>query len=177
MDLDKSWNKALQQTEIIRARVKPLMSFAQTLVPYILLSESSINEGDTVIRRGEIDVAKPSIIVPPNSPQFKGFEFEKDHFEDNSVINFLLVRGVGFPSLRYDNHTHALHIYEGRLSEAIKKYQSELEQTEDVHSGLIIGPEDCWQFSLLIFIASQIVRNADQDIRDLLKQHKKRKLD
>ena len=153
------------------------MSVSHTKVPYILLSESTINLGDTVVRRGEINVEKPSIIVPPNIPQFKGFEFEKENYEDNSVINFLLVRGVSFPSLKYDNHTSFLDIHEGKLSDAIKLYQSELEKAEDVHTGLIMGPEDCWQFSLLIFIATQIAKNADQDFRQLWEQFKKRRLE
>ena len=175
MDLDKIWNRALQYTEIIRSRVRPLMSLSQTQVPYILLSESSINEGDTVVRKGEITVEKPTIILPPNIPQFKGFDFEEADARDGSVINFLLIRGVSLPSLKYDNQTNSLDIYEGKLSEALKFYQNELQQKEDVHTGLILGPEDCWQFSLLIFIGTQIIKNSDQDIKQLLDEFKKKR--
>lgn len=171
MDLDKTWNRALQQTEIIRARVQPLMSIMDTRVPYIILSESSINEGDTVVRKGEVIIQKPAIIVPPNIPQFEGFEFEET---DSSVINFLLIRGVSFPSFKYDNKTSSLDIYEGRLSEAIKIYRKELEEKEDVHTGLMVAPEDCWQFSLIIFVGTQVARNVDRDIQQLLEEYKKR---
>ncbi len=168
MDLEKFWNKALKKTEIIRARVKALQTSQETHVPYVLLSESSINLGDTVVRRGEILVHKPSLIVPPNNPQFSGFDFEEeDGVDENSLVNYLLIRGVTLPSMRYDNSTSVLNVFEGKLSAAIKHYQDLFAQEENVSTGLIAGPEDCWQFSLLIFICSQVMRNAETDFKKL----------
>ena len=175
MDISKAWNKALKNTEIIRTRVQALMTFSQTVVPYIVLSESTINAGDTVVRKCEVVVEKPSLILPPNLPQFEGFEFEKDFSEDeNSLINFLLVRGVTFPSLKYNNKTISLDIYEGKLKDAIGFHLEALQQEENVNTGLITGPEDCWQFSVLIFIASQIAKNADTDVKRLLEEYRKK---
>ena len=175
MDFNSAWQKALKNTEIIRSRVRALMTTTDTHVPYILLSESSINEGDTVVRKGEVIVQKPAIIVPPNIPHFEGFEFEKEeNFNEQFFINFLLVRGVSVPSFHYDNKTSSLEIFEGKLSVAIKKFQDQLQESEDVHTGLIVGAEDCWQFSLLIFICTQVARNADHDIRNLLDEFKKK---
>ena len=94
-----------------------------------------------------------------------------EEFDQTSFINFLIVRGITVPSLRYDNKTSALDVYEGKLSEAIKHYGDLLQRTEDVRTGLLAGPEDCWQFSILIFICSQIVKNADQDIQRLLDEY------
>ena len=84
------------------------------------------------------------------------------------ITNFFLVRGIEFPSLKYNNKTYSLDIFEGRLSRAIEKYTQELQKEENVTSGLIIGPEDCWQFSVLIFICMQIVRSADNDIKSFM---------
>ena len=174
MDIESLWNKALKNTEIIRVRVHTLLVSSDTFVPYILLSESSVNLGDTVVRKGTVKVQKPSLILPPNNPQFDGFEFELENKVDpNSVVNFLLVRGVTLPSFRYDNQTSSLDIHEGKLSDAIKHYERELQQSENVMTGLLAGPEDCWPFSLLIFICSQIARDADYDIRKLLDEYRK----
>jgi len=178
MDFEIMWNKALKNTEIIRSRVQALSMAGDTHVPYLLLSESSINVGDTIVRKGEVLVQKPSLFIPPNNPQFQGFEFENDtdeKFDENSFINFLIVRGISLPSLRYDNKTSSLDIYEGKLSEAIKHHQKILQQQENVHTGLVVGPEDCWQFSIMIFICSQIIKNADQDIQRLLDEYHKKK--
>ncbi len=169
MDIEESWNKALKSTEIIRTRILGLLTNMDTPVPYIFLSESSINLGDTIVRKGEVIVQKPALIIPPHNPQFNGFDFEKEKgLSENSLVNFLLVRGVLLPSMIYDNKTHSLDIYEGKLSDAIKHYQGLLQKQENIKTGLIAGPEDCWQFSLMIFICTQILKNADQDIKGLL---------
>lgn len=166
MDIEKTWEKALKYTEIIRPRVKPLDTVKTTHLPYIFLAESSVNEGDCVVRKGETLVEKPTLLLPPGSPQLDGFDFRdasKQHQE--MITNFFLVRGIEFPSLKYNNKTYSLDIFEGRLSQAIEQYTQELQKEENVTAGLIIGPEDCWQFSVLIFICTQIVRSADNDIK------------
>lgn len=175
MDIEEYWEKALRETGIIRARIATLSTFQSTHVPYLLLSASSLNVGDTVVRKGEIVVEKPTLILPPNIPQFNGFRFEEDGFGNpDSLINYLLVRGIHLPSLKYQNKTYALDIFEGRLSEAIEHFKNQLQYAENVHTGLITGPEDCWRFSLIIFICSQIVRNAERDIQKLLEEYKKK---
>jgi len=177
MDFEQMWSKALKHTEIIRSRVQSLSMVGETNVPYLLLSESSINLGDTVVRKGEVLVQKPSLFIPPNNPQFQGFDFDKEEeaIDQNSLINFLIVRGISLPSLRYDNRTSSLDIYEGKLSAAIKYHEKILQQQENVHTGLLVGPEDCWQFSILIFICSQVIKNAGQDIKKLLDEYHDKK--
>ncbi len=175
MDIESAWTRALKETEIIRARVQALITTSATRVPYILLSESAINQGDTVVREGEVYVEKPSLIIPPFNPQFNGFELdEAEGFRQDSFINFLIVRGVTIPSLRYDNRTHKLNVYEGRLSGAVQYYKELLQQKENVDTGLMVGPEDIWQFSLMIFICTQITRNINDDIRRLLEEYHKK---
>src|SRR4029079_4407708 len=103
MDIEKAWSEAFKQTEIIRNRVQALGTMADTDVSYVLLSESAINNADTVVRKGTVVVKRPSLILPPNNPQFLGFEFEKEQdFNETSMVNLLLVRGVTLPSLKYD---------------------------------------------------------------------------
>ncbi len=175
MDIYEAWHKALQHTEIIRTRVQSLLTFQDTHVPYILLSESSINHGDTVVRNGQVVVEKPSLILPPHIPQLKGFEFEENFSGiEEGFLNFLLVRGISLPSLKYNNTTYSLDIFEGKLSDAIKHHQELLQRQENVTTGLLACPEDCWQFSVLIFICAQITKNANTDIRKLLDEYKKR---
>ena len=175
MDIHEAWNRALKYTEIIRPRVQSLLTFKDTHVPYILLSESSVNLGDTVVRRGEVIVEKPSLILPPNIPQFDGFEFEEKLKENKDrIMDFFLVRGMSIPSLHYNNKIYLIDIFEGNLNKAVSHYQEMLQHQENVQAGLMTGPEDCWQFSLIIYICSQIVKNADVDIRKLLDEYKKK---
>ena len=177
MDFQEAWNRALKETEIVRSRVASLNTFSDTRVPYIFLSPSTINEGDTVVRRGEVTVQRPSLILPPNIPQFEGFDFPKDEgMSDSSVLSFLLVRGIQIPSLKYNNKTYSLDIFEGDMAKAVASVANRLEREEDVSTGLMTGHEDNWQLSLLIFICSQIARNTGLDIRRLMDQHRRQNL-
>ncbi len=169
MDIEETWERALKHTEIIRPRVKPLDTFKTTQLPYIFLAESSVNLGDCVVRMGEVMVEKPSIFLPPGSAQLDGFDFRDGSRKQQEMItNFFLVRGIEFPSFKYNNKTYSLDVFEGRLSLAIEKYTQELQKEENVTCGLIIGPEDCWQFSVFIFICMQILRSADNDIKSIM---------
>ena len=169
MNIQDIWEKTVKKTEIIRPRVTPLHTHAVTHLPYICLSESAVNSGDTVVRRGEVMVEKPAIVLPYNLPQFEGFDFEEEmHVNEDLFKSFLLVRGVQFPAMKYNNKSSSIDVYEGGLSKAIEHYKTLLQQNENVHTGLIAGPEDCWQFSVILFVCSQISRSADGDIRRLL---------
>lgn len=173
MDFTKGWSKALRETEIIRPRVQGLKTAEDTGVPYILLTESLVNVGDTVVRKGEVVVNRPALVLPPDNPMFHGFGFEKQgDIEENFLVNFLLVRGVRLPSFHYDNQTQALEVFEGKLSAAAQHYRERLQREENVTTGLIVAPEDCWPFSLLLFICGQVAKNADEDLRKLMNDYR-----
>jgi len=173
MNMQEKWVKALDNTCIVRPRVQELLTFSATSLPYIFLSESSINSGDTVVRKGEVLVEKPSLILPYNLPQFEGFESgEQPDLNKDLFANFLLVRGINFPSLKYNNKTYSLDVREGNLDKAVDFYLGRLQQEEDVSTGLLTGPEDCWQFSMLIFICTQAARSAEGDIKRIMRELK-----
>ncbi len=175
MDFQEAWESALKETEIVRRRISSLHTFDDTHVPYVFLSPSLINDGDTVVRKGEVVVQKPALILPPNIPRFEGFDFRHEEGVDQgAVVNFLLVRGITLPSLKYNNKTYSLDVYEGGVSSAVAHFANQLEREEDVTCGLITGREDVWQFSLLIFICAQVARNSDVDLRRLMDDYRRR---
>ena len=177
MDFQQAWERALKETEIIRGRVSLLQTFDDTRVPYVFLSPSLINDGDTVVRKGEVVVQKPSLILPPNIPRFEGFEFDPaEGVDPGSVINFLLVRGINVPSMKYNNKTFSLDVFEGGVSKAVSHFANQLEREEDVTCGLVAGHEEIWQFSVLIFICAQVARNTNVDIRRLMDEYRRRGL-
>jgi hypothetical protein len=172
MDIHSAWETALRETEIIRSRITGLQTFGETQVPYILLSPSTVNEGDTVVRTGEVTVHRPSLILPPNIPQLEGFELgDEGSFQEDAMINFLMVRGITLPSMKYDNKIFSLNVFEGKMDEAIGTYGNRMQREENTLAGLICGPDQVWQFSLLIFICSQIAKNSSTDIRRLLDEY------
>ena len=175
MDIHELWDHARKQTEIIRMRLQDLSTFDATVVPYTFLAESALNPGDTVVRRGQVLIERPSIVLPGFSPQFEGFEFERDwHVSDDAVTTLLLVRGIQFPSLKYRHQTSSLDLFEDSLRNAIKHFTNQLAAAEDIKTGLVVGPEDAWQFSLLLLVGALVVRSAEGDLRRILEEWRKR---
>ncbi len=169
MDLRDKWEKALKKTEVIRFHAGTLFTFKPTELPYIFLGESSVNIGDTVVRKGKVLAHEPSIFLPPNFPQFEGFEFEEDYqVDEDAVRTFLLVRGISFPSLKYTNEISTIDVHENSLSKSINHFSHQLDMKEDVYTALIVGPEDCWQFSVLIFVGAMVGRSALGDMKKFL---------
>ena len=175
MDIQELWDKARKQTEILRMRLQDLPTFESAMVPYIFLAESSVNPGDTVVRRGHVLIERPSLVLPSFSPQFEGFDFESDlHLSESAVATFLLVRGIQFPSLKYRHQVSSLDLFEQSLQQAIAHFTEQLKVAEDIRMGLVVGPEDAWQFSLLLFVGALVVRSTEGDLRRILEEWRKR---
>ncbi len=175
MDIEKLWDRARKQTEIRRLQLQDLATFQSSFVPYIFLAESSVNTGDTVVRRGQVLIERPAIVLPGFSPQFSGFEFDESlHLSDDALATFLLVRGIQFPSLKYRHELSKLDLYEGSLQHAIRSFEEQLARTEDIRTGLVIGPEDAWQWSVLLLVAGLVVRSAEGDLRRILEAWRRR---
>lgn len=171
MDIEQLWEKAQQKTEVIRGRVKGLPTFSAASVPYVFLGESVVNEGHTVVRQGKILIEKPMIILPEDLPQFEGFEFEEQlDVKQGAMQMFFLMRGIRFPSLKYNNTIESLNLEEASLAKTAEKYKKRLEKKENVKTALILGPEDCWQFSILLYMAQFVGRCARTDIINIMER-------
>ena len=175
MDIQELWDQARKHTEILRMRLQDLATFEATAVPYVFLAESSLNQGDTLVRRGQVMIEKPSLILPNFSPQFEGFAFDETfHLADESVATFLLMRGIQFPSLKYRHQISSLDLVEEPLQQVIAQWTRQLSAAEDIRTGLVIGPEEAWQFSVLLLIGALVVRSAEGDLRRMLEEWRRR---
>ena len=171
MDIEQLWEKAQEKTEIVRGRVKGLPTFRAVKVPYVFLGESVVNEGHTVVRKGKILIEKPMILLPEDLPQFEGFEFEEQlDIEHGSMQMFFLMRGIRFPSLKYNNTIVSLELEETSLAKTANKYKKRLEKRENVKTALILGPEDCWQFSILLYMSQLVGRCVRTDIINIMER-------
>jgi len=178
MDIESLWDKARSQTEILRMRLQDLATFDTTAVPYIFLGESMVNPGDTVVRQGKVLIDRPAIMLPKWSPQFEGFEFDAGlRMSDEHVVTFLLMRGVNFPSLKYQHQLSSLEVMERSLREAVSHYEQRLQRAEDTKTGLVVGPEETWQLSLLLLVGALVIRSAEGDVRRLIEEWKRRQRD
>ena len=175
MDIQELWDKARKHTEILRLQLQDLATFDTTVSPYIFLAESTLNPGDTVVRKGHVLIERPSLVLPSFSPQFEGFAFDDQlRVSDETLATFFLVRGIQFPSLKYRHQVSSLDLFEGPLQKAAGHFTQQLAAAEDIRTGLVLGPEDAWQFSLLLLVGALVVRSSAGDLRRILEEWRKR---
>ncbi|MCX7911121.1 MAG: hypothetical protein N2505_06040 [Endomicrobia bacterium] len=169
IDINKKWEEALKNTKILKSRYQKLETFKKTVVPYVLLSNSLANKGSTVVRRGKVEVSPAFIHLPYGSFELKGFNFkETTNYSDETIKSFLLIRGVQLPSLKYNNNQLKLEVINKSLEETIAHYKKLFQRIEDTETGLIVGIPDIWQFSLLIYIMTLVVKCAKDDIKNFI---------
>ena len=168
MDLREAWEKASNLTEIIRWRKSSLATFGNTVLNYAFLGESTVNAGDTVQRKGKVLVHKPLILLPGNIPQFEGFDFvEELGIDPSELARFLLIRGISFPSLKFHNETDSLDVIEKPMDNAIDAVLDHLDSQNNHDTGVLVGPEDCWQLSVLFYAGELMSRSAPGDVHRL----------
>ncbi|MEN3014015.1 MAG: hypothetical protein ABDH23_05325 [Endomicrobiia bacterium] len=169
IDLNKKWDEALKNTKIIKSRYNKLETFKKTIVPYVLVSNSLVNKGATVVRRGKVEVTPALIHLPYGGFELRGFNFkETTEYSDEIVKSFLLIRGVHLPSLKYDNTQLKLEVLNKPLEDVINHYKKIFQRIEDTETGLIISIPDIWQFSLLVYILTLVMKSAENDIKNYI---------
>lgn len=168
MDASREFMRALQETHIHRHRRSRLLTVGTTELPYVLLGESVVNLGDTVVRRGIVRVEQPSIFLLNRPVQLEGFEAEEGDEQKQAVV--ALGRMAHFPPGKYSNIETELDVFDGELGNAVQHYLQHLDNAEDLLTGLLTGPVEVWPLSLLVYVAAMVAQSAPGDVFDLMMQ-------
>jgi len=157
MSIEELWNAALGNTEIVRLPIKQLITFGTTNFNYVFLAPSVVNQGDTVVRKGNMDIMPPAIHLPKHKPTFEGFDSGNEgDITSEQLVSFFYTRGISFPSLNYHNEPYEIDLYEGSVAKAEKTHLDEVRTQENVSTGVVIGAEASWQFSVILMACHMI---------------------
>ncbi len=175
MSLEQLWNEALKETEIVRLPVKRLHTFGSSLFEYIFLSPSVVNQGDTVVRKGKIDIDRPALVLANNSASFEGFDSDNSsEIRDDKLTSFFYMRGIRFPSFSYKNEPYEIDVYEGSVARAEKMYSDKIRTNEKIATGIVVGKDSSWQFSVILLGCHMIDTHVDSDLKKILDHIKKK---
>lgn len=157
--------RALQETQVKRERRSRLLTVGSTELPYVLLSASVVNEGDTAVRQGLVRVESPTLLLLNRPHQFEGFEDDGDEHGQAMVA---MGRVARFPPGKYSNIDTQLDIFEGSLEEALARTLERLDAAEDLQTGVLVTPPDIWALGLLIYVGKMVAQSAQADLEHLL---------
>ena len=175
MSLEQLWNEALRKTEIVRLPLKRLHTFGSTRLEYIFLASSTVNQGDTVVRKGKLDIDRPQLVLPNHGPTFEGFTSESSsEIKDDQLASFFYLRGIRFPQFAYKNEPYDVDVYEGSVARAEKTYSDQIRMHEKIATGIVVGEDFSWQFSVILLGCHMIDAHVDSDLKVILDRIRKR---
>ncbi len=126
---ERRMHDAWQTVRIERPVEYSLFTFGETVMPYYLVLGAKPPEDLVKIRRGDVRVARATIITPDSlQPEFRNF-FEDAEFE--SLIDFLLARSAAFSNLKVSNKHGSDQIVSDSVEEAVSKLNRQLDETEE----------------------------------------------
>jgi len=175
MSIENFWDESLKNTEIVRLPIKRLLTFENTRFDYIFLAPSLVNKGDTVVRKGQLEIDRPALILPQPGPSFEGFDSDDPAgIHGEQLSSFFYVRGIKMPSLSYKNESYTIDLFEGSLAKAEKVFVEQVRLQESISTGIVIGKDTSWQFSLLLMGCHMIDAHVDNDLQKILKRIRKK---
>lgn len=163
--------EAVKSTRILRARKNYLFTFGNTRLPYVMIANSLINSGSSVIRTGEVVVDKPQIIISNDAAAFEGFEIENSSVDLDQVKFALMSRGFSFPQMNYKNSTQFLEVVNDKPEVVIERQMNQYEDANDSRVGLIACQEDTWNLSLLHYVLTQVIRSSTSNMQEYLERY------
>ncbi|HEV8003518.1 MAG TPA: hypothetical protein VGP63_26885 [Planctomycetaceae bacterium] len=158
--------RAAWESISIRRRVSySLFTFGESLLPYFLVLSAS-RPGQTVsLTRGEVRIARPTIVTPQNaSPEFQNF-FDSD--DNAEVAQFLLARTAGFSHLKLTNASGPKQIQSDSVEEVVNRLNRQLDDEEEDHTAILTAPPELAGIALLRYAAERVWSSASDNIQEL----------
>ncbi|MBN2457360.1 MAG: hypothetical protein JXB29_12635 [Sedimentisphaerales bacterium] len=155
-----------KKTEIIREYQRILYTFGDMELPYVFVAEHRRFSNRTVVRRGNILFQKPHILLPRyfSGPQFNdGFE----HPEAIPPEAAYIFRTMGLPYSQVANRLITKQEMEyGSLKEVLGRFDREMEQQQNIETGLIKGSLEGADVSLMRYSLGLVIKSASENVNE-----------
>jgi hypothetical protein len=162
----EKFEECWRATEIIREYQRMLFTFGDMELPYVLIAEHSRFKDRTVVRKGVVLLQRPQILLPSyyGGPEFKeGFE----HADAIPSEAAFLLRAMRLPYSQISNRPIAEEQMEyGSLQSALDKFCREMENQEDMETGLIKGVPDGADISLMRYSLGLAIKSAPGNVKE-----------
>ena len=164
MEMEEAFKLAQEDTCFVKVRKNLLYTFGATRLPYICISRDIENAEQVMVRTGEVLADKPQIALPGEMFSFEGFEKLMEMFQDEPMV--ALARRVSMPPSKYVNKADAPDKRTGTVADVVQRVMNELENDNDVRTGVITAPEQVWPISVLLYVGSQVARSAQSNVQE-----------
>jgi len=173
-DRDK-FNEYWRSTEVIREYRRMLFTFGAMELPYVLVAEHDRFKDRAVVMKGFVLLQRPHILLPPH---YGGLEF-KEGFEHANAIPpeaLYLLRAMEMPYSQISNKPIADEQIEyGSLQTVLDRLNKEMENQEDIETGLIKGVLNGADISLMRYSLGLAIKSAPGNVKEFFEHLRRRR--
>lgn len=142
-----------------------LFTFGETVMPYYLVLGGKSAKDLIKIRKGDVRVARATIITPDSfRPEFRNF-FDDPEFSD--MVEFLLARSAAFSNLKVSNQHGADQIVSDSIEEVVSKLNRQLDEEEEDHTAILSAPLSLAGVAILRYTAERIWQSTPDNLQEL----------
>lgn len=158
-------HEAWQSIRIERPVDYSLFTFGETVMPYYLVLGEGRSKDLVKIRKGDVRVARATIITPDSvHPEFENF-FEDAEFAD--MVQFLLARSAAFSNLKVSNQHGPDQIVSDNVEEVVHKLNRQLDDEEEEHVAILSAPSSLAGVAILRYTAERIWQSTPDNVQEL----------
>ena len=152
-----------------------LFTFGAMELPYVLVTEHDRFKDRAVVMKGFVLLQRPHIVLPPH---YGGLEF-KEGFEHANAIPpeaLYLLRAMEMPYSQISNKPIADEQIEyGSLQTVLDRLNKEMENQEDIETGLIKGVLNGADISLMRYSLGLAIKSAPGNVKEFFEHLRRRR--
>ena len=172
-DIERRLKEAAQTTRIVRRREHSLYTFGNTKLPYAFFAASD-KANQAVVRKGNVLVERPQIMLPGTGASFEGFgNIDFDNAGGSVSIFAAISRLIRLPSLRYIHDSASKELIAKSAKGAADSAANDAEARGDSHLAVLEGRDELFLYSLMLYVGEMVARSAGDNVSEYL-EHMKR---
>jgi len=165
LEREHRFREAWNAVQIERPVHNSLFTFGESVLPYFLVCGASQPRSTVSITRGEVKIARPTIITPGDArPEFQNF-FENS--DEEGFVEFLLARWAAFSHLKFDNQSGSARIVSDNVEEAVAKLNRQLDAQEEDRVAILSAPPDLGGVAVLRYASERVWESAPENVQEL----------
>ncbi len=164
-DQEQRFREAWEAVRVERGVHFSLFTFGESVLPYFLVCKATKPGSPVSMTRGEVRIARPTIITPDSArPEFRNFFEENDGDE---MIAFLLARSAAFSHLRFDNQSGPERLLSDSVEEAVDRLNRQLDDEEEDQVAILSAPKPLAGVAVLKYAAERVMSSAPDNVQEL----------
>lgn len=166
---ERRWQKAVEQTFVVRFPKQHLATFGATNIKYYVVTEPAFQEempesDEGVLRTGKVLAERPTIVTPSYMANLEGFSSDAYEFFNDLARQ----EGPNSPGImyQYKNQPENTETVGGIPTEIAHRISKDLNERQEEMSVVMVGVNELWDVALLKFIYEFTASSVAGNVRE-----------